>query len=52
MRAGLGKVEGLSPGMFVNVSVVLPDQRKVILIGATSLVVSEAALGELKGRAV
>jgi membrane fusion protein (multidrug efflux system) len=32
-------MEGLvSPGMFVNVSVVLPQKRNVTLVGATSLI--------------
>ena len=38
VRAALGRMDGLSPGMFVNVSVVLPERRKVTLVGATSLV--------------
>ncbi len=35
---------GLSPGMFVNVSVVLPEKRKVTIVGVTALV--HAAFGD------
>jgi membrane fusion protein (multidrug efflux system) len=39
VRAAVRKMEGqVSPGMFVNVSVVLPDKRKVTMVAATSLV--------------
>ena len=39
VRAAVRKMDGvLSPGMFVNVSVVLPDRREVTLVGATSLI--------------
>jgi len=39
VRATVRKLDGaVSPGMFVNVSVVLPEKRKVTTIGATSLV--------------
>jgi membrane fusion protein (multidrug efflux system) len=39
VRATVGKMEGLvTPGMFVNVSVVLPEKRSVTMVGATSLV--------------
>ena len=39
VRAAVRKMEGLvSPGMFVNVSVVLPQKRNVTLIAATSLI--------------
>ena len=39
VRAAVHKMDGVvSPGMFVNVSVVLPEKRKVTMIGATSLV--------------
>jgi membrane fusion protein (multidrug efflux system) len=39
VRAAVGKMEGLvSPGMFVNVSVVLPQKRNVTLVAATSLI--------------
>ncbi len=41
VRAALGKSEtkdGLTPGMFVNVAVVLPEKRKVVVIPATGLV--------------
>jgi membrane fusion protein (multidrug efflux system) len=39
VRAALRKMDGvLSPGMFVNVSVVLPQKRTVTLVGATSLI--------------
>jgi membrane fusion protein, multidrug efflux system len=41
VRAALGKSEtkdGLTPGMFVNVAVVLPDKRRVVVIPATALV--------------
>ncbi len=39
VRAAVRKMEGLvSPGMFVNVSVVLPQKRNVTLVGATSLI--------------
>ena len=38
VRAAVRKMDGLSPGMFVNVSVILPERRKVTLVAATSLV--------------
>jgi membrane fusion protein (multidrug efflux system) len=39
VRAAVGKMEGaVSPGMFVNVSVVLPAKRSVTLVAATSLI--------------
>jgi membrane fusion protein (multidrug efflux system) len=39
VRAAVRKMEGLiSPGMFVNVSVVLPQKRNVTLVAATSLI--------------
>jgi membrane fusion protein (multidrug efflux system) len=39
VRAAVAKMEGLvSPGMFVNVSVVLPARRNVTLVAATSLI--------------
>jgi len=39
VRAAIGKMEGLvGPGMFVNVSVVLPQKRSVTLVAATSLI--------------
>ncbi len=38
VRASLRRMDGLSPGMFVNVSVVLPDKRRVTMVGATALV--------------
>ncbi len=39
VRAAMGKVDGtVRPGMFVNVSVVLPEKRTVTAIGATALV--------------
>jgi len=41
VRAALGKSEtkdGLTPGMFVNVAVVLPQKRQVVVIPATALV--------------
>jgi membrane fusion protein (multidrug efflux system) len=38
VRAALSKMDGLSPGMFVNVSVVLPEKRSVTMVGATSLI--------------
>ena len=39
VRAAVRKMEGMvSPGMFVNVSVVLPDKRSVTLVAATSLI--------------
>jgi membrane fusion protein, multidrug efflux system len=47
VRAALAKAEtrdGLTPGMFVNVAVVLPDKRKVVVIPATALV--QASYGD------
>jgi membrane fusion protein (multidrug efflux system) len=39
VRAAVRKMDGLvSPGMFVNVSVVLPEKRNVTLVAATSLI--------------
>ena len=39
VRAAVAKMEGaVSPGMFVNVSVVLPARRNVTLVAATSLI--------------
>ena len=38
VRASLRRMDGLSPGMFVNVSVVLPEKRSVTMVGATALV--------------
>jgi len=39
VRAAVQKMEGVvSPGMFVNVSVVLPERRNVTLVAATSLI--------------
>jgi membrane fusion protein (multidrug efflux system) len=38
VRAAVKKMDGLSPGMFVNVSVVLPEKRKVTMVAATALV--------------
>jgi membrane fusion protein (multidrug efflux system) len=39
VRATMREMDGLfSPGMFVNVSVVMPEKRKVTVVGATSLV--------------
>jgi membrane fusion protein (multidrug efflux system) len=39
VRAAVRKMEGMvSPGMFVNVSVVLPEKRSVTLVAATSLI--------------
>jgi len=39
IRAAVKKMDGvISPGMFVNVSVILPAKRRVTMIGATSLV--------------
>jgi membrane fusion protein (multidrug efflux system) len=38
VRASVRRMDGLSPGMFVNVSVVLPEKRRVTMVGATSLV--------------
>jgi membrane fusion protein, multidrug efflux system len=38
VRAAMAKETGFGPGMFVNVAVVLPEKRKVVLVAATSLV--------------
>ena len=39
VRAAVRKMDGVvSPGMFVNVSVVLPEKRRVTMVGATSLI--------------
>jgi membrane fusion protein (multidrug efflux system) len=39
VRAAVKKTDGVvSPGMFVNVSVVLPEKRRVTMVGATSLI--------------
>lgn len=41
VRAALGKSEtrdGLTPGMFVSIAVVMPERRKVVLVPATAVV--------------
>jgi membrane fusion protein (multidrug efflux system) len=44
VRAALAKSIGLTPGMFVNVAVVLPDKRTTVIIPATAMV--QASYGD------